>query len=224
MDKYLDKIGLQDFTNKVTAKYKDLFALKSAIGAPQKASTVAGMTDTDSIYVYTGSETGYTAGNWYYYDGAAWVSGGVYNAVAFDTDTTLTQAGEAADAKAVGDAANRLAELLGGIEDVTYNVSPNLLDFDDVNFKPQYYMNVNTGNPAYNAIYNCTGFIPVESGQRYTLTYGTPLGVSRIINYICGYDNNKEFIASASRSNADGYVVPENVAFAYRFGIICKFL
>ena len=48
------------------------------------ASTVADMTDTSKIYVYTGSETGYTNGNWYYYDGSAWVSGGAFNAAGCD--------------------------------------------------------------------------------------------------------------------------------------------
>ncbi len=47
-------------------------------GSPLCASTVANMTDHDHVYVYTGSETGYTAGNWYYWNGSAWVSGGVY--------------------------------------------------------------------------------------------------------------------------------------------------
>jgi hypothetical protein len=55
------------------------------------ATTAAGMTQTDCIYVYTGSETGYTAGNWYYYNGSAWVSGGVYFSATIDgtiiTDT-----------------------------------------------------------------------------------------------------------------------------------------
>lgn len=77
-------------------------------GYPFTAATAAAMTDTTKIYVYTGSETGYVNGNWYYYDGAAWVSGGVYNAVAFDTDTTLTISGAAADAKATGDRFNNV--------------------------------------------------------------------------------------------------------------------
>ena len=34
------------------------------VGSPLTASTAAGMTDTDKIYVYTGSETGMTAGHW----------------------------------------------------------------------------------------------------------------------------------------------------------------
>lgn len=48
-------------------------------GAPLVANTAADMTDTDRVYVYTGSEVGYVNGDWYYYDGANWMSGGVYN-------------------------------------------------------------------------------------------------------------------------------------------------
>lgn len=53
---------------------------RTAIGAPAVAVFAADMIDTSKIYVYTGSETGYTFGNWYYYDGTAWASGGVYQA------------------------------------------------------------------------------------------------------------------------------------------------
>ena len=72
-------------------------------GSPLTASTVAGMTDTTHVYVYTGTETGYVAGNWYYYDNGSWVSGGVYNSVAVQTDDTLTVQDAPADAKAVGE-------------------------------------------------------------------------------------------------------------------------
>lgn len=50
-------------------------------GAPTAVSTVAQMVDTTKIYLYTGSESGYTAGHWYYYSGGAWTDGGVYGAV-----------------------------------------------------------------------------------------------------------------------------------------------
>lgn len=79
-------------------------AREEAYGSPLTASTVAGMTDHSRVYVYTGSETGYTAGNWYYWNGSAWTSGGVYNSVAVQTDKTLSVADKAADGKAVGDA------------------------------------------------------------------------------------------------------------------------
>lgn len=83
-------------------------ALAAGYGAPLVASTVAGMTDHAKIYVYTGSESGYVSGNWYYWNGTAWTSGGVYNAVAVDLDATLTSATKPAQAKAVGDAVDNL--------------------------------------------------------------------------------------------------------------------
>lgn len=73
-------------------------------GSPLVASTVYGMTDKTRVYVYTGSESGYTSGNWYYWNGTAWTSGGVYNSQGIQTDTTLKISGMAADAKATGDA------------------------------------------------------------------------------------------------------------------------
>lgn len=55
-------------------------------GAPLVANTAAGMTDTDRVYVYTGSEVGYVNGSWYYYDGAVWTLGGVYNSQGIGLD------------------------------------------------------------------------------------------------------------------------------------------
>ena len=77
----------------------------AAVGHAYTAATAADMTDHDKSYVYVGSETGYTKGNWYYWDEdqSAWVSGGVYNATALQTDDTLKLEGEAADAKATGE-------------------------------------------------------------------------------------------------------------------------
>lgn len=58
-------------------------------GTPLVALTAAGMTNTAKVYVYAGSETGYTAGDWYYYDGTQWQDGGVYSAAVVVTDDTL---------------------------------------------------------------------------------------------------------------------------------------
>lgn len=99
-------------------------ALQGAVGAPQVAATAAAMTDTSKIYVYTGSESGMTSGNWYYYNGSSWVSGGVYNAIAINTDTTLSVAGMAADAKAAGD---EITDLKSHLEDVTGNIMYSLI-------------------------------------------------------------------------------------------------
>lgn len=85
-------------------------AKDEAYGSPLTAATAAAMTDQRRVYVYTGSESGYTSGHWYYYDGSAWVDGGVYNAVAVDTDTTLTIAGKPADSKKTGDEISQIKE------------------------------------------------------------------------------------------------------------------
>ena len=85
------------------AQYYAEEARVESFGSPLVASTAAGMTDHTRVYVYTGSETGYTAGHWYYWNGSAWTDGGVYNSVAVNTDTTLSLTGVAADAKSVGD-------------------------------------------------------------------------------------------------------------------------
>lgn len=87
---------------------KDAVARRGTGNSPAVASTAAAMTDTSKIYVYTGSETGYTKGNWYYHDGTSWVSGGIYQSSGIETDTELALSGVAADAKATGDAINNV--------------------------------------------------------------------------------------------------------------------
>ena len=101
----------------------EIATIRAAVGSPLKASTVAQMTDTNKIYVYVGSESGYTNGNWYYWNGSAWVSGGVYNSVAVVTDPTLTLSGVPADAKATGDEVTNLKADLSDLADtqlITY--------------------------------------------------------------------------------------------------------
>lgn len=89
-------------------QFDERYAWKTAVGSPLVATTAAGMTDTTKVYVYAGSETGYVNGDWYYYDGTAWQDGGVYNSAAVVTDTTLSEAGVPADAKAAGDEIDKL--------------------------------------------------------------------------------------------------------------------
>lgn len=88
-------------------------AIMGQIGAPYIATTVAGMTDKTRVYVYQGSEPGYTSGNWYYWNGSAWTSGGTYNSAAVNTDKTLTQSDKPADSAVVGQQIGSLKEDLG---------------------------------------------------------------------------------------------------------------
>ena len=63
----------------------------NALSTPTAASEASEMLDESTIYVYTGSETGYTYGDWYYYDGTEWVSGGEYASTALTVETAPTQ-------------------------------------------------------------------------------------------------------------------------------------
>ena len=93
--------------------------LKSLVGTPLKATTASDMTDTSKIYVYTGNESGYINGDWYYHDGSAWVDGSTYNSVAVGVDDTLTVNGMPADAKVVGDEISSINTHLSQLEDLT---------------------------------------------------------------------------------------------------------
>lgn len=97
-------------------------------GTPLVAATVSAMSDHDRVYVYTGSETGYTAGNWYYWNGSAWTSGGIYNSSAVQTDPTLSVSGMAADAAATGELKNEIKHIETDIyttSDITLNTQAN---------------------------------------------------------------------------------------------------
>ena len=116
-----DKDGNQIFPATVAEQvsYDGKINVKQAIkrGAVRNkvAPTVASMTDKEQIYVYTGTEEGYTFGNWYYWDGTAWTSGGAYNAIEVNTDGTLTKEGAPADAKATGLRIDSLKDDIGGL-------------------------------------------------------------------------------------------------------------
>ena len=76
--------ALVDFQNEMEDFQSVIMAM---VGTPLEAETAADMTDTSKIYVYVGSESGYSYGYWYYYQSSTWKPGGVYNAVAVDVAT-----------------------------------------------------------------------------------------------------------------------------------------
>lgn len=116
--------NLRHVENGIVAAHNDIAALTANVnslseryGTPLVAHTAAEMTDNTKIYVYVGSETGYTTGDWYYYDGDSWESGGAYNSTAVNTDKTLTQEDMAADAKKTGDEISDLKSAISDIEE-----------------------------------------------------------------------------------------------------------
>ena len=112
VDDLADKVEKNE--NKI-AELDDKKANKDDYGSPLQAKTVAEMTDKKKVYVYVGTETGYINGNWYTWKETAWVSGGVYNSAAIQTDKTLTQSDKAADSAIVG---QQIGELKGSISDL----------------------------------------------------------------------------------------------------------
>ena len=113
-------LSTNDYTDQDKAKLDGLESqidhLESLVGSPLVASTAAEMTNEDKVYVYTGNETGYQNGYWYYYDGTAWTQGGVYNSVAINVDDTLSISGVPADAKKTGD---EIGDLKSGLNDIS---------------------------------------------------------------------------------------------------------
>ena len=102
--------GFWEVWNVSTGAYEST-GVGAGVTPPTVVTQVSQMTNHGYIYIYNGTETGYTAGYWYYWNGSAWAAGGAYQVAA--TDTTLTVAGAAADAEATGD---KLGELKSAFE------------------------------------------------------------------------------------------------------------
>ena len=134
--------------------------LKSLVGTPLKASTASAMNNRDKIYVYTGNETGYTNGHWYYYDGSKWVDGGVYNSTAVETDKTLSVENVPADAKKTGDEINKLKSELTVIQN-DVDAGTRTFIFDVIE---NSYPNASGGFDTYNG-WDRSDYIPVVSGS-----------------------------------------------------------
>lgn len=230
MARYLDQTGLQDYTTQLTAKYKTVFATKNEVGAPLVASTAAAMTDTSKIYVYVGSESGYTSGNWYYYNGTAWVSGGVYNSTAFETDTTLSVAGMAADAavtgKAVTETANELGLLFAEVRvgtlwtqgNINYNTGENISS--TTRARTNNYIPTKTNRikvtaadgykfaPRYYSAASPSTITGYEDFTTGTHTYEVQAG--QYVRFICAHNNDATMSANDALNNITiSYVWPE---------------
>ena len=99
-----------------------LVQMRSNISSPPlMAATAAEMVNTKKIYVYTGNETGYNHGYWYYYDNSRWKAGGIYSAVTVEDKLRalvnnaveeMTERTQVAEGKAE-DVQNRLTPLEG---------------------------------------------------------------------------------------------------------------
>lgn len=150
----------------------EIATFRAAVGTPLKAATAAAMTDHNKIYVYTGSEVGYTAGHWYYWDGAAWADGGVYNSTAFITDKTLAISGDAADSKVVGDYISALRSAIC-VPTITWNLGKLISS---------------SGAVSNSNYYALTPKIPCSGGDTFINdTPSTDANNTYFVMYICTY-------------------------------------
>lgn len=114
----------------------------SYVGSPLTANQAADMTNINKIYVYTGNETGYTYGYWYYYNGSSWVSGGKYMGDGGGT-AELKNVYDVTTYGAIGDG---ITDDSGAIRDcIEHLPSSNFILF----FPPGNYLQGDGTNPAY---------------------------------------------------------------------------
>ena len=181
-------------------------AIRAAVGSPLVANTAAAMTDQNKIYVYTGDESGFTAGNWYYYDGSAWVSGGVYNSAAVETDTTLSVSGVPADAKVTGDE-------IDSVKSALTRTQNNLGQTN--NYIEGYYV-ARDGSLVSDTGYNTSEYISISNiyPKSFAFWYGTYGGVKTNLVY---YDADLNFVsfvgATAGTENRSVSTIPDTAAY-----------
>lgn len=194
-------------------------SLKAAVGSPLVASTAAAMTDTTKVYVYTGSETGYTNGNWYYYSGSAWVSGGVYNAVAVATDTTLSVSGVPADAAAVG----RLKEgVVNKINSVKNIVALEADAYTTAMLENKVLSAAGVVTNASGTSYKVTDYIPVEEGWCVSYKYSRARWGNQNWAF---YDADKNVVSTYGKSSSATsveYCIKLIVPFGAKYFVLAR--
>ena len=184
----------------------EIAKLNAKVGTPLVANAASAMVDTTKIYVYTGNENGYVNGNWYFYNGTNWESGGVYNAVAVQTDKTLTQENKAADAKKTGDEINQLmSDLSEVIESNTYT------DEIIINNTPTFTVGAmgQTGTlfPSYTS-FNYTQKIAIKQSDVVT-AIGNSGDAS--MRWVCAYSGDTVVSAKGNADDSKTYTVPDGI-------------
>ncbi|MDM7655962.1 SGNH/GDSL hydrolase family protein [Lactococcus lactis] len=171
-------------------------------GAPKAVSQVSSMTDKTKNYVYTGTESGYTPGNWYYWNGSMWKSGGTYQAAGIGDKTVTT---------------SKL---------VDSSVIPSKTNFISKNSRNINLFDKNSQDNWFGKVVSETGSIAVYSGWNYSHSIPCKPGDVFIVGTTseqsggyAGLFNGEQWISNVI--NTSGYwKVPTNVAVtSIRFAI-----
>lgn len=203
VDKVTGKgLSTNDYDNtekaQVSTNKSDITTIKSQVsslasGSPKAVLLVASMTDTTKNYVYSGTESGYVSGNWYYYNGSAWVSGGVYQSTGI-ADSAVN-------------------------EDKTIFFDLNFpINVCDGNWTAGYIQadgGIVAGGTSY--VYT-TNFIKVKVGKVVIASNGiATVKASRQIvplRFVTCYDENKNVLSALGSSSAiNSFTVPSGVKY-----------
>jgi hypothetical protein len=188
------KANQTDVTNSLTLKADKTITdnIQSQVsslasGAPKAVSLVSQMTDTTKNYVYTGTETGYTSGHWYYWNGSAWLDGGTYQSAGI-TDGSI--------------GSTKLA--FGAVDDTKIKgsiVGKNL--FDKSKATAGYYVNQTNGILTASSSYYASDWIPILPNIQYSrVEYNGQFAF---------YDINKNYISGGAVTST--FTTPANAYY-----------
>ncbi len=171
-------------------------------GASKAVSQVSSMTDKTKNYVYTGTEPGYTPGNWYYWSGSMWKSGGTYQAAGIGDKTVTTS--KLVDSSVIPLKTNFISK------------NPQNINLFDKNSQDNWFGKVvnSTGSIQTLSDWNCSHSIPCKPGDIFRV--GT---TSEKSGGYAGIFNGEQWISNIP--NSDNYwKVPTNVTVtSIRFAI-----
>ena len=189
--------NISDFESGVNSNIADIQSQLDGLasGSPLVASSTSDMTDTTRIYVNT------TDGEWYYYDGTDWVSGGTYQSVG------------------LGDSVVMLSNLNN---EVIYNLNSRINNKDDLATFKEIEMTFTDNNEL--GIINASTGAEETSATAYRTKYyiylppysqlefydNNVVDYSQLL-YVCYYDKNFNYLNRYSWNN----FIPTNKEACY---------
>lgn len=172
-----------------------------ASGSPLVVDEVADMTDTTAVYLYSGSETGYTAGDYYFWDGSAWVSGGTYGNPTVDA---------ALSTSSVNPVQNKVVATEISVLKSEFNDSlDGVMTIDKGTLIANKYINDQGNLASYNG-WSATGFIELPDTEIITIVSSGSSGGS----YNAFYNSSKERISMFSFAQGTNQrSIPDNAKY-----------